>query len=120
MVTAKCAKCGRIWNDPVELVRDRELVLNGYLPVLTQPELGLFQLTHARDGCYSTIAVRAGFFRDLVKQEFDTLLYGTEACELRCENPEDFTPCGQRCLAAWVREVLAMLHRHEIPDQNAI
>lgn len=106
----KCPCCGHLWRTREVFLSDEKLKLNGYLADLKQLEEGLFLFTHLTRGCGSTMAVKAGTFKDLytgpIYRERKT---GSEDCPGHCLHTYDLAPCPAKCECAYVREVLQVI-----------
>jgi hypothetical protein len=103
----KCPCCGYTWATREAFLSDGKLKINGYLADLKHIEEGLFLFTHLSRGCGSTMAVKAGDFKDL----YDGPIYterktGSEECPGHCLHIYDLERCPAECECAYVREVL--------------
>lgn len=111
-----CASCGRSWSDPLDLVRDPSLRLNGYQAVEPDADDGLLLLTHEAAGCGSTLAVFVRDFRHLYDgPEYLVCLQGEPSCGKHCLMREDLSPCDEPCSMHWARSVLQCFLTHQVP-----
>jgi hypothetical protein len=100
-----CSCCGNPWHCRDEFLRDANIDLIGYQANFYQLELGYFLFNHLI--CESTIAINAGFFKNLYTGPvFDRRLTGTEFCQGFCEDVEILDPCDEKCDCAYVRDVI--------------
>jgi hypothetical protein len=103
-----CPLCAEIWPDRDHFLEDPHLELIGYQVDFEDVNLGLFLFNHHR--CGTTLAIRAGLFRDLYGGPTHcTRRTGSEACPGLCLRTVELAPCPADCECAWVREVLQVL-----------
>ena len=112
----KCSICGTSWNLR-QLFLDPELVVNGYQAALRDPMKGLILLTHQREGCNTTLALRVRELIAFADQRDLPLMAGTELCPGHCQEEGDLESCSLSCCMAWVRELLLNLRNHTLPTQ---
>ena len=111
-----CPSCKKSWDDPLDLVRDRSLRLNGYQAVAPDATNGVVLLTHEAVGCHSTLAIFLRDFRFLYDgPEYELCLQGEPSCEEHCLRREDLSLCDAHCSMHWAREVLQCFLTHQIP-----
>lgn len=111
-----CSKCRAAWQGPLELVADQSLVVTGYQPDFEDPASGLILLLHNRDGCRTTLAVKAGDLRAFYRDDRPTLLMaGSDDCPRYCLSSEELATCRNPCSMAWVRQVIQHLRQHDPP-----
>ena len=60
-----CTLCAHRWETVADLIRDNNLVVNGYQPSFSNSREGLFLLTHVVEGCGTTIGLHAGYLLNL-------------------------------------------------------
>lgn len=101
----KCPNCGYKWRDRDSFLSDPEIRLNGYQVNFYNLKLGLFLFDHLK--CRTTLAIKAGEFRDLYHGPvFTERKTGTEECPEYCLRPQELSRCPTKCNCAWVREIL--------------
>lgn len=112
----QCTLCSAIWVEAEDFIRDPELWVEGYLAAFRNPEDGLILVTHRRSGCGTTLAITAGAFRHFYNgPEYTEHHTGDEECPQLCIKREEFATCDVECDMAWVREIIQLLIRHEVP-----
>jgi hypothetical protein len=90
------------------LLADPSLRLVGYQVHFEQLELGLFLFNHL--SCGTTIAVRAGLFRDLYKgPAYSVCMAGQGDCPEYCLRKDDLKACTVQCECAYVREIMQVI-----------
>jgi hypothetical protein len=111
-----CGTCGKTWDDPLDVIHDRSLRLNGYQAVLPDSSAGVLFLTHEVQGCHSTLAVPVRDYRYLYDgPEYDQCLRGQPSCGKHCLMREDLSPCDAPCSMHWARALLECFLAHEVP-----
>jgi hypothetical protein len=111
-----CAMCSTHWKSNRDLIEDRDLRLNGYIADFDDPGEGLILFTHLKDGCGSTIGVKAEKFASLFQgKKYSSSKTGSPTCRGKCNNIEDFSLCNQECGMVWVRELLNSIKMHFCP-----
>ena len=112
-----CGKCLKTWRTREDLVRDSELVLIGYQPTFGEPAEGLLLFTHMTPRCGSTLAVVVGDFEDYVQTQAETMPFvGAFVCPSHCLRVHDLQACNAPCQMRWVRQLIQILRRHEVPS----
>jgi hypothetical protein len=87
------------------MIRDPELVLNGYQP----------HLTHKRPGCNTTISVRVISFRSYYEGPFFSVRnMGSPTCPGYCTDPNNFESCSNDCDLRWIRDIMQMFKQHTV------
>ena len=115
----QCSMCHDTWESICSFIEDRSLELNGYQADFEDPAEGLIMVTHRKDGCHSTLALRAGIFADLYRGPTYTVHNtGKPTCTGKCLNEMDFTSCPAECNMKWVREVMQSFRTHTCPEQE--
>jgi hypothetical protein len=61
----KCSMCSTVWETREDFLDDKSLEINGYGADFEILERSLFYFTHKKEGCFSTIAVKAEKFLSL-------------------------------------------------------
>lgn len=104
--------CTAVWENRDDFIADNTLVLEGYQANFDYLEMGLFYFTHEVDGCFSTMALKAGDFFDLNPEkpyaERKTL---SDECPTYCLHRENLQKCPAKCECAYVRDVLGILQQ---------
>ncbi|UCG05207.1 MAG: hypothetical protein JSV83_14935 [Desulfobacterales bacterium] len=100
-----CTYCEYPWLSREEFLRDPNITLVGYQVNFEELELGLFLFNH--ETCRTTMAIRAGLFKDLYKGPvFKERQTGFEQCPEYCLHQDILDICREKCECAYVREVL--------------
>ncbi|GAB4389509.1 MAG: hypothetical protein Kow0025_15310 [Thermodesulfovibrionales bacterium] len=108
----KCPCCGHIWSTRGAFLSDEEIKIDGYVADLEFLEEGLFLFTHVRKGCGSTMALKAGTFRDLYGGPvYAERLRGGDECPGHCLQIHNLERCRAKCECAYVREVIHAIER---------
>lgn len=108
-----CTICKSKWLNLIDLVRDKDLYLNGYQASFSESHEGLFLLTHDVDDCGTTMAIKAGDLIDLYDGPKHTIhMAYTEKCDGHCLDSTDMEPCTNECDMRWAREILQILKNH--------
>ena len=99
-----CPSCGYVWDTRELFLSDPDLSIIGYQADFRTLEMGLLLFNHR---CKSTLAVKAGMFRDL----YDGTVYperktGSDDCPAYCLNESQLAPCPASCECAYVREII--------------
>jgi hypothetical protein len=117
----QCGHCQKTWHSREAFVKDRELILVGFQAFFHDADEGLFLFNHAVAGCGTTVAVKAGEFKDLSPsaQHPDTVP-AQVLCPGNCLRPGDLESCSVACELHWVREVLQILKHRKIPRQIGV
>lgn len=112
----QCTLCPTIWVEAEDFIRDLELRVEGYLAAFKNPDEGLILVTHRRAGCGTTLAIPAGTLKRFYHgPEYTAHHTGDEDCPRHCVKREDFELCDVECDMAWVRQIIQLLARHEVP-----
>lgn len=116
-----CGKCFKAWRHREDLVRDPDLILIGYQPTFGPPNDGLLLFTHVTPDCGSTLAVPVRAFEDYIRTRDDAIrLVGTSVCPGHCLRVHDLQACHVPCQMRWVRQLIQILRRHEVPMINPL
>ncbi|MBZ0263601.1 hypothetical protein K8I28_02950 [bacterium] len=108
--------CGTRWQHLADFVTDRDLVVNGYQASFSDSVEGLFVVTHDCENCGTTIAIKAGKFKELYGgPDYSEFKFDSSDCEGHCLDENDFGTCSQECGMRWVRVVLQVLKSHGAP-----
>jgi hypothetical protein len=111
-VFKQCSGCGHVWASRDALLDDAEVTLVGYQVLMGHLEAGYFLFNHLRQGCGSTVSIKAGEFFDLYEGPvFDTSKSGEVECGGHCLHTQDLSPCPVECECAFVREVLQIVRK---------
>jgi len=109
-VFKKCTCCDYPWLSRGEFLTDIQLVFVGYQVNFSNLELGFFLFNHT--ACQSTIAVPAGYFKDLYDGPiFAERKTNSENCPGYCGERDAFGPCEQECECAYVREIIQIVRQ---------
>lgn len=93
-----------------QFLEDSQIVLIGYQVDFQTLKAGLFLFNHHREGCFSTLSIRAEQFMDLYQGPiFQERKTGTSECLGYCLHREELGPCPAQCECAFVREVLQIV-----------
>jgi len=104
----KCSCCKYTWYTRDEFLQDASIDLIGYQANFCNLELGLFLFNHLT--CESTIAISAGFFKELNDGPvFTERLTGTEVCQGFCLDMDALDHCENQCECVWVRDIMQVI-----------
>ena len=105
-----CPFCLNDWPSRDAFLSDGELVLVGYQVDFEELTLGLFLFNHTV--CNTTLAIRAGLFKDLYfGPVFRKRRTGQPDCQGYCLKTSQLAACPAQCECAWVRELLQTLRQ---------
>ena len=111
-----CTLCPALWVEAEDFIRDLELRVEGYLAAFTNPEEGLILVTHRKAECGTTLAIPAGALRRFYHgPEYVAHHTGDDDCRRLCVTRDELEACDVECDMAWVREIIQLLRRHEVP-----
>ncbi|MBU0713200.1 hypothetical protein KJ762_12505 [bacterium] len=100
----KCPNCGFEWQVRDSFLIDPNNLLKGYQVNFNSLKQGLFLFDHLL--CKTTMAIKAGEFRDLYNGPvFTKRRTGTEKCPGYCSRPQELSKCPNECDCAWARDV---------------
>lgn len=109
----RCTCCDYRWENEMDLIRDRNLFVNGYQASFENSLEGLFFFTHDVEGCGTTIAIRAGDFYQLYDgPEHIVNMAHTGRCFGYCLSGDDQGECPNPCEMCWARDILKILRNH--------
>ncbi|MBN2163971.1 MAG: hypothetical protein JXR25_13415 [Pontiellaceae bacterium] len=112
-----CTVCAHRWQGLQDLIRDKNIYINGYQASFRNADDGLFMVTHNVEGCGTTLAIKAGDLKALYTGPiYSQHLAGSDVCPGHCMNGDDLLPCPNDCAMSWVREILRILINHG-PDE---
>jgi hypothetical protein len=105
-----CPHCGKTWLNRDVFLEDPGLEVIGYQVDFEAIEAGLFLFNH--HDCKTTLAVRAGSFKDLHHGPFfSERNTGLDSCPGYCLRRQELEPCPAECACAWVRDVLQIIRQ---------
>ncbi|GAB4485824.1 MAG: hypothetical protein OHK006_12580 [Thermodesulfovibrionales bacterium] len=108
----ECGCCHTAWTDRSSFLADPEIVMVGYQVDFRDLTMGLFLFNHRP--CKSTLALRAGDFRDLYNGPvFVERKTGSESCPGHCLHHDNLKPCPAACECAFVREIIQIVKTWE-------
>ena len=106
-----------VWETRNDFLNDPDISIVGYQVHFEELHEGLFLFNHS---CNSTIAIKAGLFRDLYDgQMFEDRLTGTDECPGYCLIKYELKPCPAKCECAYVREIIRLILFWPKMDKNA-
>ncbi len=112
----QCRVCGESWAEIHDFVTDLSLRVEGYQASFLQPAHGLVMVTHTREHCGNTLAVRVDCLKALYEgPEHLALHTGTEPCRALCLRHNLLEECDADCEMAWARIALQWLRNHQLP-----
>lgn len=115
-VFMRSSSCGAVWESYRDFATDPNLSVVGYQPLFDDPCRGWILVTHAVQGCWTTVGVRVGRLRALYDgPEWPDIKLGTEECRELCVVEGKLDECDAECSMAWIRTVMQCLRRHELP-----
>jgi len=104
----KCSCCDIPWFSRDEFLQDSNLELVGYQANFNHLELGYFLFNHL--SCQSTLAIPAGWFKDLYDGPiFAERLTGSGSCPGYCLYEAYLEPCEEKCECAYVRGIIQLI-----------
>jgi hypothetical protein len=111
-----CSLCRHCWQRLNDFVLDPALRVEGYQASFLDPKKGLILLTHQAENCDTTLAIKVEALEPL----YDGPTYlerhtGGDDCGGYCLSQGKLEECLAECDMAWVRKVLQLLRRHEMP-----
>jgi len=105
-----CTLCSKDWSSREVFLSDEEIVLVGYQVDFEELTLGLFLFNHTI--CNTTLATRAGLFKDLYfGPVFSKRRTGHPDCRGYCLKTSQLAACPAQCECAWVRRLLQILRQ---------
>lgn len=108
-----CTSCAQQWQEMLDLIRDKDVFINGYQASFSDAGEGLFLFTHNVDGCGTTFGIHAECLKELYKGPKHALhMAFTEKCDGHCLHEDDLDPCPNECAMRWVRDILQILKNH--------
>ena len=109
-----CSLCAHRWETVSDLIRDDNLIVNGYQPSFSKNREGLFLLTHVVEGCGTTIALQAGSLLQLYggsKVSKQSVAY-TGHCSGNCQIYGEMVECSSHCPMRWAHDIIEILKSH--------
>ena len=106
----KCTSCAAVWLTRDAFLSDPEIELTGYMANFDKVKLGLLLFLHKKEGCLTTVAIKAGEVRDLYRGPvYKENLSGTDVCPGYCLRKTALVKCPKKCECAWVTEVMDII-----------
>jgi len=106
----QCPCCENTWTTREMFLSDPAIEIVGYQVKFDELELGHFLFNHHVDGCGTTMAVEAGYLKDLYDGPiYSEPLTNTDQCLEYCLNKYDLRPCTAECVCAWTRELIQII-----------
>jgi hypothetical protein len=105
-----CSGCPSRWETLEGFLSDPDILLAGYQVHPNDLEGGLFFFTHAKEPCFTTLAIPVTKFlslndRPLVGERNHQLCSRSEFCQ----HQNDLSPKPKKCECIWVRELLQII-----------
>ncbi len=108
----ECSKCKHVWESREEFICDTGIKLIGYQVHFEDLALGFFLFNHS---CGTSLAIRAGVFRDLYAGPvFTERKTGLSDCPGYCLREDSLEACPSHCECAYVREIIQILKAKDI------
>lgn len=108
----KCPGCGHEWKKREDLLKDKDLKLNGYEANFDSLHLGLFVFRH---NCGSTFSLNVEGFGDLYKGPvYSERKTGSPECFGYCKKKDELKLCPAKCECAWVRELIQVINKMKV------
>jgi hypothetical protein len=105
-----CPMCSTNWITRDEFLDDPLLGINGYQAHFEKLEWSLFYFTHQKEGCFSTLAIKAKEFLSLYAgRKYNERRIGEEDCPEYCLDKEQLNRCAALCECAFNREVIEIM-----------
>ena len=105
-----CPLCSTKWITRDEFLDDPLLDINGYQAHFEKLEWSLFYFTHQKEGCFSTIAIKAEEFLSLYSgKKYKERRTNKEDCPQYCFEKEQLDRCDALCECAFNREIIEII-----------
>jgi hypothetical protein len=112
----KCPNCDFEWDSRESFLKDANISIIGYQAHFEELTLGLLLFNHS---CKTTLAIRAGAFRDLYDGPvFAKRATGSEACRGYCLNRYELQQCDVQCECAYVRKIIQIVKNWPKEQRN--
>lgn len=109
-----CPCCDKVWECQSDFVADPTLALNGYSADFNNLLDGLFYFTHQTEGCCSTMAIKAGDFRNLYSgTTYQKRMTHSGDCPGYCLDKNRLDHCDVPCECAFVREIISVIRKNQ-------
>ncbi|MCP3927199.1 MAG: hypothetical protein GY714_31965 [Desulfobacterales bacterium] len=106
----KCSMCSAEWDTRESFLKDSSLKINGYGADFKILKRSLFYFTHLKEGCYSTLVIKAEEFLDLFSgEQYTEQRAGKEECPLYCLDERQLSRCDALCECAFNREIIHII-----------
>ncbi len=106
----KCSMCSNEWETREKFLADNSLKINGYGADFKNLERSLFYFTHMKEGCFSTIVIKAEEFLSLYSgKRYSEQRAGKEECPGYCLDEKQLNRCDALCECAFNREIIQMI-----------
>ena len=90
-----CSMCSTKWETRDDFINDPLLFINGYMAHFERLEQSLFCFTHQKEGCFSTIAIKAEEFLSLYSgKKYKERRTNKKDCPSYCFEKERLDRCG--------------------------
>lgn len=107
-----CTCCGQVWPTREGFLSDGNIRLRGYQASFKDPAEGLLLFIHMKEGCGTSIAVKAKSFRDIYTGHvYPDSARGSEKCPGYCLGEFNLERCDANCKYAYVRELLQIINQ---------
>ncbi|WP_419660102.1 hypothetical protein Dvar_04470 [Desulfosarcina variabilis str. Montpellier] len=108
----KCPMCSTVWETREDFLSDDSLEINGYGADFRALEKSLFYFTHKKEGCFSTMAIKAEKFLSLYSgRKYSERRTGEEGCPGYCLDKKQLNRCDAFCECAFNREIIQIIKR---------
>lgn len=105
-----CSMCATKWETLDDFINDPLLFINGYQAHFERLGQSLFYFTHQKEGCFSTIAIKAEEFLSLYSgKQYKERRTNKEDCPLYCFEKEQLDRCDAFCECAFNREIIEIV-----------
>jgi len=105
-----CSMCSTKWETRDDFINDPLLFINGYMAHFERLEQSLFCFTHQKEGCFSTIAIKAEGFLSLYSgKKYKERRTNKEDCPSYCFEKERLDRCDTLCECAFNREIIEII-----------
>lgn len=105
-----CSMCSTKWETRDDFINDPLLFINGYQAHFERLGQSLFYFTHQKEGCFSTITIKAEEFLSLYSgKKYKERRTNKEDCPQYCFEKEQLDRCDTFCECAFNREIIEII-----------
>ncbi len=109
-----CPLCQTKWETRDDFLDDASLEIIGYVANFKKLELGLFYFTHKKEGCFTTLTIKAKEFISMYKgKRYEERKNRKEECPSYCLDKDSLDRCDAFCECAFNREVIQLIKKRQ-------